>query len=59
MLVLKNYDEIIKIAEEKKNVSVDLSDLNYLDYTKAIDFIKSLKTVIKRITRSKFIFFYE
>ena len=59
MLVLENYEEILNIAERKENVSVDLSKLNYLDYTKSIDFIKSLEIIIKKISRSKFMFIYE
>ena len=59
MLVLENYEEIINIAKKGENVSVDLSQLNYLDYTKSIDFIKSLKIIIKKISRSKFMFIYE
>ena len=59
MLVLKSYEDVFKIAKQKRNVLVDIGDLNYLDYTKVIDYIKGLKGAIKKITRSKFIFFYE
>lgn len=59
MLVLENYEDILNIAERKENVSIDLSHLNYLDYTKSIDFIKNMEIMIKKITRSKFMFIYE
>lgn len=59
MLVLEKYEDVLTIAKKGVNVSIDLSHLNYLDYTKSIDFIKSLKIMIKKITRSKFMFIYE
>ena len=59
MLVLENYEDILNIAERKENVSIYLSHLNYLDYTKSIDFIKNMEIMIKKITRSKFMFIYE
>ena len=59
MLVLENYEDILNIAERGENVSIDLSHLNYLDYTKSIDFIKNMEIMIKKITRSKFMFIYE
>ncbi len=58
MLVVKTYDDVIELAKKGENVSFDLGNLNYLDYTKAIDFIKGLKISFKRITRSRFTFLY-
>ena len=58
MIVLQNYDEALKVLNEGKDVSIDLSQMNYLDYTKSIDFIKQMKVMIKKITRSKFMFIY-
>ena len=59
MLVVKTYEDVIELAKKGENVSFDLGNLNYLDYTKAIDYIKNLSITFKRITRSKFTFFYE
>lgn len=59
MLILENYEDILNIAERGENVSIDLSHLNYLDYTKSIDFINNMEIIIKKITRSKFMFIYE
>ena len=59
MLVLENYEDILNVAERGENVSIDLSHLNYLDYTKSIDFINNMEIMIKKITRSKFMFIYE
>ena len=58
MIVLQNYEYALKVLNEGKDVSVDLSQMNYLDYTKSIDFIKQMKVMIKKITRSKFMFIY-
>lgn len=58
MMVLQNYDDVLKVLNEGKDVSIDLSQMNYLDYTKSIDFIKQMKVMIKKITRSKFMFIY-
>lgn len=58
MIVLQNYEDALKVLNEGKDVSVDLSQMNYLDYTKSIDFIKQMKVMIKKITRSKFMFIY-
>ena len=58
MIVLQNYEEALKVLNEGKDVSIDLSQMNYLDYTKSIDFIKQMKVMIKKITRSKFMFIY-
>ena len=58
MKKLESYEDVLKIANERKDVIVDLSDMNYLDYTKSIDFIKSMEVVIKKITRSRFEFIY-
>lgn len=58
MIVLQNYEETLKVLNEGKDVSIDLSQMNYLDYTKSIDFIKQMKVMIKKITRSKFMFIY-
>lgn len=58
MIELNTYEDVLKIAKEGKDVSVDLSNMNYLDYTKSIDFIKQMKVIIKKISRSKFIFIY-
>ena len=58
MIVLQNYDDVLKVLNEGKDVSIDLSQMNYLDYTKSIDFIKQMKVMIKKITRSKFMFIY-
>ena len=49
MLVLENYEDILNIAERGENVSIDLSQLNYLDYTKSIDFIKNMEIMIKKL----------
>ena len=58
MIVLQNYEETLKVLNERKDVSIDLSQMNYLDYTKSIDFINQMKVMIKKITRSKFMFIY-
>jgi hypothetical protein len=58
MLVVKTYEDVIELAKKGEYVSFDLCNLNYLDYTKAIDFIKGLKIAFKRITRSRFTFLY-
>ena len=58
MMVLQNYDDVLKVLNEGKDVSIDLSQMNYLDYTKSIDFINQMKVMIKKITRSKFMFIY-
>ncbi len=58
MLVLKNYEEVLKVAKSKRNISIDLGNLNHIDYTKAIDFLKNFKCSIRKISRSKFTFFY-
>ncbi len=58
MLVLKNYEEVLRVVKSRRNVSIDLGNLNHTDYTKAIDFLSALKCSIRKISRSKFIFFY-
>lgn len=58
MLVLRSYEDVLKVAKSRRNISIDLGNLNHLDYTKAIDFLESIKCSIKRIGRSKFTFFY-
>ena len=58
MKVLNNYEEILNIANEGHDIVVDLSNMNYIDYTKSIDYIKQMKVMIKKITRSKFMFIY-
>lgn len=58
MKVLNNYEEVLNIANEGHDVVVDLSNMNYIDYTKSIDYIKQMKVMIKKITRSKFMFIY-
>ena len=58
MKVLNNYEEILNIANEGHDIVVDLSNMNYIDYTKSIDYIKQMKIMIKKITRSKFMFIY-
>ncbi len=58
MLVLNNYEEVLKVVKSRRNISVDLGNLNHIDYTKAIDFLSAFKSSIKKISRSKFVFFY-
>lgn len=58
MKVLNCYEDVLKVNNEKEDVVVDLSNMNDLDYTKSIDYIKQMKIIIKRITRSKFMFIY-
>lgn len=58
MKVVNCFEEVLKTIKEGNNVSVDLSNLNDLDYTKSIDYIKEMKIIIKKITRSKFMFIY-
>lgn len=58
MKILNNYEEVLNIANEGHDVVVDLSNMNYIDYTKSIDYIKQMKVMIKKITRSKFMFIY-
>lgn len=58
MKVLNNYEDVLNIAKEGHDVVVDLSNMNYIDYTKSIDYIKQMKVMIKKITRSKFMFIY-
>lgn len=59
MIVLESYEDVLKLAKERKDISVDLSNMNYLDYTKSIDFIKQMEVCIKKITRSKFMLSYD
>ena len=58
MKVLESFEDVLKLVNERKDVVVDLSNLNDLDYTKSIDYIKNIKASIKKITRSKFEFIY-
>ena len=58
MKVLNCYEDVLKVNNEKEDVVVDLSNLNDSDYTKSIDYIKQMKIIIKKITRSKFMFIY-
>ncbi len=58
MLVLKSYEEVLNVAKSRRNVSIDLGNLNHIDYTKAIDFLSAFRSSIKKISRSKFMFFY-
>lgn len=58
MKVVNCFEEVLKTIKEGNNVSVDLSNLNDIDYTKSIDYIKEMKIIIKKITRSKFMFIY-
>lgn len=59
MLILQNYEDILNVSKKGKNITVDLSQLNFLDYTKTIDYIKGLEVLTKKVTRSKFMFIYE
>ena len=58
MKILESFEDVLKIVDERKDVVVDLSNLNDLDYTKSIDYIKNMEVSIKKITRSKFEFIY-
>ncbi len=58
MKELDSFEEVLKVVNERKDVVVDLSNLNDDDYTKSIDYIKNIEASIKRITRSKFEFIY-
>lgn len=58
MKVLNNYEDVLNIAKEGHDIVVDLSNMNYIDYTKSIDYIKQMNVMIKKITRSKFMFIY-
>ncbi len=58
MKVLNCYEDFLNIENDRKDVVVDLSKMDYLDYSKSIDYIKNMKVLVKRITRSKFMFIY-
>ena len=58
MKILESFEDVLKLVDERKDVVVDLSNLNDLDYTKSIDYIKNMEVSIKKITRSKFEFIY-
>ena len=59
MKEVKSFEDVLKTIEEGCAVSVDLSNLNDIDYTKSIDYIKQMNIVFKKITRSKFMFISE
>ena len=58
MKLLESFEDVLKLVNERKDVVVDLSNLNDSDYTKSIDYIKNMEISIKKITRSKFEFIY-
>lgn len=58
MKVLERYEDFLNIENDRKDVIVDLSKMDYLDYSKSIDYIKNMKVLVKKITRSKFMFIY-
>lgn len=58
MKLLESFEDVLKLVNERKDVVVDLSNLNDSDYTKSIDYIKNMEISIKKITRSKFKFIY-
>ena len=58
MKVLERYEDFLNIENDRKDVVVDLSKMDYLDYSKSIDYIKNMKVLVKKITRSKFMFIY-
>ena len=59
MMVLKKFDEIFEVIRERKNIQVDLHNLNDIDYLRVIDLIRSVRNKITKIGRSKYLFSYE
>ena len=59
MMVLNKFDEIFEVIRERKNIQVDLHNLNDIDYLRVIDLIRSVRNKIIKIGRSKYLFSYE
>ena len=59
MMVLNKFDEIFEVIRERKNIQVDLHNLNDIDYLRVIDLIRSVRNKITKIGRSKYLFSYE
>ena len=59
MKILESFEDVLKTIKKGCSISVDLSNLNDIDYTKSIDYIKQMNIVFKKITRSKFMFINE
>ena len=59
MIELEKYEDVMDIIKERKNTIIDLTKMNYADYSKVIVHIKNMNYLVKKVTRSKFVFLYE
>lgn len=59
MIVLKKFDDIYEVIRERKNIQVDLQNLEDIDYLRVIDLIRSVRNKVTRISRCKYSFNYE
>ena len=59
MVVLKKFDEIYEVIRERKNIQVDLHNLDDIDYLRVIDLIRSVRGKVTKVSRCKYSFNYE
>ena len=59
MMVLNKFDEIFEVIRERKNIQVDLHNLNDIDYLRVIDLIRNVRNKITKIGRCTYLFSYE
>lgn len=59
MVVLKKFDEIYEVIRERKNIQVDLHNLDDIDYLRVIDLIRSVRNKVTKVGRCKYSFNYE